>query len=234
MIGEIIDVITKECKAIPDYQVGTIMLKTDFSLKDIGSYDMPMILIDWIDAGDSGQLIGGLTRMDYVLALNSYNREPDALGDDGSGYPSNLLNVIDVTRRHFSRGNTANIIKPTGVLTVGNNYMVIAGAITYKGQVLQPGTSFTAVIGFTNYTTTAGGLVGNDVWLTYGMWQLLVDYGFRFTLGSLHAADALEGDGLVMGYGVVFETISFDRVTGNTQPSNGGITTINQVRNPPY
>jgi hypothetical protein len=49
----------------------------------------------------------------------------------------------------------------------------------------------------------------------------------------LHAADALEGDGLVMGYKIIFQSISFDAVTSNAPESTAVVTTIGQIGYPP-
>ena len=179
MTGDIIDAIMKESKAIPDLQVGTVILKTDFKLADIDSYSMPMLLFELLEGGESRQLIGGITRLDYYVALNVYAQAPDQLGDDTTGYSPSLLNIIDTIRVHFSNGR----------------------------------------------------LYG---WLTQGMTDILNNYGFRFSLGGIVEADALEGDGLLMGKRLVFETISFDMATCNNPQSTSPVTSVAQVGNPPY
>lgn len=53
-----------------------------------------------------------------------------------------------------------NIVSGTGgVLVVGTTYIVLTAAIVYNGTTYQPGQSFTAVTGHTNFTTSAGGYV---------------------------------------------------------------------------
>lgn len=234
MTDEIVYALMQECLAIPYFQVGTVLLKTDFDLTKIDSYSPPFLLLDFVEAGESGQLIGGVTRMDWVIAMNSYGLSPDTTGDDKTGYSTSLLKVVDIPRRHFSKGNQTLFVKPTGSLVVGYTYMVVVGAITYNGNLIQPGTSFIAVTGQTTFTTTAGGYVGYGPWLTYGMWQILVNYGFRFALSGLHPADHLDGDGLVMGYKVMFDSISFDTDTAGTQTSTAVVTSVAQLGNPPY
>jgi hypothetical protein len=234
MTDDIVFALMQECLAIPDFQVGTVILKTDFDLTKIDSYSPPFLLLDFVEAGDSGQLIGGVTRMDWIIAMNSYGYAPDTTGDDKTGDSTSLVKIVDVPRRHFSKGNQTIFVKPSGTLVVGNNYMVVAGAITYNGNLIQPGTSFIAVSGQTSYTTTAGGYVGCGPWLTYGMWQILVCYGFRFALSGLHPADHLDGDGLIMGYKIMFDSISFDTDTAATQPSTAVVTSVAQVGNPPF
>lgn len=49
------------------------------------------------------------------------------------------------------------LVLSTGVLVVGGVYTVYGGAITYNAAVYQPGSSFTAVVGHTVFTTTANG-----------------------------------------------------------------------------
>lgn len=238
MTDEILDAVMKECQAIPYFQVGTVMLKTDFDLKKIGSYDAPFLLFDFMEAADSGQLIGGLTRMDWVIGMNSYNREPDAMGDDETGYSTGLMKVVDVPRRHFSKGNNGAFILPADMLIVGKKYMVLGGADTdtviYDSITYNVGDNFTAVIGQTSYTTPGTGYLVTGGWLTVGMWNILNKYGLRFTLSGITTADALEGDGLVMGYRVGFDSISFDQDTSNIAQSSVPLTALTNVGNPPY
>ena len=161
MIGRILQAVIDECKALPIDGVGTIILKTDYRSSNLESYAMPLLLLDLMEAPESGQYIGALTRMDYIFALNSYNYEPNSGCDPDGGYSTSLLNIIDTIRRHFSYG----------------------------------------------------------VWITSEMTDILNSYGFRFTLGGLTPADPLEADGLIMGYKVVFDSISFDVETNDVAPS---------------
>lgn len=44
-------------------------------------------------------------------------------------------------------------------------------------------------------------------------------YGFKFTLSGLTRANALERDGMVMGWRIVFDSLSIDEETDNVYPS---------------
>lgn len=165
MTGEILQAVLDECRAVVTTKfgedIGTLILKTDYRPENLPSYQMPVLLLDLMDGPESGQYVGGLTRMDWIFAMNSYNYEPNVNVDSDLGYATSLLNITDTVRRHFSFG----------------------------------------------------------VWLTAGMSAILDAYGFRFTLSGLLHADALEADGVVMGYKIVFESISFDQVTQDVAPS---------------
>jgi len=54
------------------------------------------------------------------------------------------------------------VIPASGTLIVGHVYTVFGGAITYNSVVYNPGQSFTAVTGFTSYTTSANGYVADN------------------------------------------------------------------------
>lgn len=57
--------------------------------------------------------------------------------------------------------NSVNV-PVSGTLIVGHVYTVFGGAITYNSVVYNPGQSFTAVTGFTSYTTAANGYVSDN------------------------------------------------------------------------
>jgi len=68
------------------------------------------------------------------------------------------------------------------------------------------------------------------VWLTLGMTAITNTYGFRITtLGGLVPADQLEGDGLIMGYKIMFESLGFDIETENVAPSTAPLEHVEQV-----
>ena len=100
---------------------GTVILKTDYRPKDLSSYTMPLLLVDLLDAPDSMQYPGGVTRVDWNFALNAYNYMPDPTIDDQTGGARNLLDVMDDIRRHFSMGIWMNTISPT-LTDVLNDY----------------------------------------------------------------------------------------------------------------
>lgn len=102
MIGEIIDSVLKECRALLDGAGATVILKTDFRTDNLATYGMPLLLLDIPDGTDTGMYLGGHTRTDWVFGFNSYNNEPDAYNDDTTGYSTGLLDIIDEIRRHFS------------------------------------------------------------------------------------------------------------------------------------
>lgn len=57
------------------------------------------------------------------------------------------------------------------------------------------------------------------IWLTADMPAIEDKYQFCFTLSGLHRADALEADGLTMGWKIIFDSISLDEDTGFTETS---------------
>lgn len=175
MIGEILDAVIKECTALLEGTGATVILKTDFKSNSIATYGMPLLLLDIPDGTDTGMWHGGATHADWLFALNSYNYEPDAYGDDKSGYSTGLLDVIDEIRRHFSF----------------------------------------------------------EVWETQDMIDVCIKYGFRYSLSGILPADALEGDGLVMGYKIVFDSIAIDLTTAAVADSSAVLEHVTQQGYPP-
>ena len=67
---------------------------------------------------------------------------------------------------------------------------------------------------------TGSGLLKSFQWLTQGMNDILNSYGFRFTLSGIVKADALDQDGLILGYRIVFDSLAYDMVTFNAKQSD--------------
>lgn len=175
MIGQILQAVMNECSAFYADKGGTFILKTDYRVSDLPSYTMPLCLFDLIEAEESGQFVGGVTKMDWVFGMNSYNHEPNPLNEPDNGYSSGLLNVVDEIRVHFSKG----------------------------------------------------------IWLTQGMVDILTNYGFRFTLSGVMQADALDESGLVMGYKIVFDSMSIDLATDPINESTAPLEHVVQIDYPP-
>ena len=74
--------------------------------------------------------------------------------------------------------------------------------------------------------------IGN--WITEGMGNVLNNYCFKFTLSSISPADALNEDGLVMGYKIIFDSVALDTVTDVVQDSVSVVEVVEQVGNPPF
>ena len=180
MIADILNAVTQECKQFLSASGGTIILKTDYSPKKIEGYTMPLLIIEMLPASEAYQYSGGVSRVDWMFKLNSYNYMPDGMIDDDSGYSRDLLQVIDDIRVHFSVGNWVN----------------------------------------TTITPT--------------MSDVLSDYCFKFTLSNVQNADPLDGEGLNMGYGIVFDSCGVDVSTGSVQPSTQPLDAVNQINNPPF
>jgi hypothetical protein len=175
MIGEILNAVILECRELLKDTGGTVILKTDYRGTSDTSYTMPLLLLDLLEAPDSAQLPGGVTRKDWIFALNAYNYEPNSYTDDTSGYSEKLLNIIDTIRQHFSLGT----------------------------------------------------------WLTQGMTDINTNYGFKFTLSGVVPADALDQDGLIMGYRIMFDSIAFDTDTSFVQMSESDLEHVTQQGYPP-
>lgn len=109
MIGDILKAILTECRVfLSDAEgggfIGTVILKSEYSAKNLPTYSMPLLLLDMTDGSDSRAFIGGGESMDWSFAFNSYNYNADAYADDAlaGGYSEDLLDVIDLIRQHFS------------------------------------------------------------------------------------------------------------------------------------
>lgn len=118
MIGEIIDAVIKEIQALFDDTNSTVALKTGFNTDNLVAYKMPLLLLDIPDGTETGMYHGGVTHADWLFALNSYSYEPDAYGDDLSGFSTSLLNITDEIRRHFS----FEVWKTQAMYDIRNNY----------------------------------------------------------------------------------------------------------------
>jgi len=101
MINKILQAVITECQAAQPE--ATILFRTDFKLDNVPTYSMPLLLVDLVDAPDSGQAIGGVTIMEWIFALNSYNYMPNPEASPDGGYSSDLLEPIDCIRRHFTK-----------------------------------------------------------------------------------------------------------------------------------
>ena len=166
MINEILQAVIDECNAFQPSS--TIIFKTDFKNDNLPTYSMPLILIDLVDAPDSGQSIGGATIMEWLFSLNSYNYMPNAENSIDNGYSTDLIKVVDDIRRYF---------------TVG-------------------------------------------VWQTAEMTNIENNYGFKFSLSGIMAADQIDADGLVLGYKINFISISIDMDTFDMPQSISAVTVI--------
>lgn len=180
MIGEITKAILDECAALLQGTGAEIILKTNFKKMEDESYSGNFILLDVQDAPDSLMYMGGLTRMDWKFAFNSYNFQPDAYNDDTSDYSTSLMNFIDIVRQHFTAGYS------------------------------------------------------NQQWFTAGMNTIFNTYGFQFTFGGVFVAEAIEKDGVTMGWGVIMESTGLDDTTLSIIESAARLQTVNQVNNPPF
>jgi hypothetical protein len=67
------------------------------------------------------------------------------------------------------------------------------------------------------------------VWITEAMTGIEDNYGFRFTMGGIHKADLLQGDGVVMGWRIVFDSMAVDQVTDLVEPSTEALSNVVQV-----
>jgi hypothetical protein len=71
------------------------------------------------------------------------------------------------------------------------------------------------------------------IWLTQGMTDILNNYCFKYTLSGIVPADALDQDGLVMGYRIVFDSIAIDNSTNSVQMSESVLEHVHQMGYPP-
>lgn len=103
MISEILQAIIEETKALLAETGATIIFKTDYKSTELTSYNMPLVIIDLYEAPDSGQMIGGVSKIDWIVGLNTYNYMPNGYAAPDGGYSTDLLLPIDTVRRHFSK-----------------------------------------------------------------------------------------------------------------------------------
>lgn len=78
----------------------------------------------------------------------------------------------------------------------------------------------------------------NGIWLnttvTPIMDDILNNYNFKFTLSGIQQADALEHDGTIMGYRIVFDSVALDNQTDENPLSSAPLATVTEVNNPPF
>lgn len=72
-----------------------------------------------------------------------------------------------------------------------------------------------------------------NLWLTESMTNIFDVYGFQFTLTGVTNADALDQDGLIMGFRIGFDSTAFDNSTLFVN-DNVSLQTASQVNNPPF
>lgn len=214
MLGEIINSILLETKALLSSTGATVMMKTNFQPKRLPDNNGNFVLLDLEAAPDTIQFPGGLTRCDWKFGFGSYNYEPDAYVDDESGFSTSLLDFIDRIRQHFSLGALGKgVAMPNDTLKVGVIYQVINGTIIYDGNPLIAGTFFVCISEALTFTSTNNGYVVGTSWLTQAMVTIFNTYGFQFTLTGITNADALDQDGLIIGFKIGFDSTAFDQVT---------------------
>lgn len=218
MIGFILNAVIQEAKQfLLSEDVGAqLITRTNFKSGKVNiDKNIPLVLLDLNEAQDSYQLIGGLTMCGWKWSFNSYAYMPDAYNDDPSGYSAELLyDPIDTIRRHFSLGPLGQgLVFETGTLISGKIYQVALGTIIYDGDVFTPGTFFTCNDLVTTFTTSNGGYCIGTSWMTQGMVDVFNQYGFCFTLSGITAAEQIDESGLLLGYGIEFESVSLDGKT---------------------
>ena len=233
MLGIILDSILQETKALFSGTGAQVMLKTNFLAKQTPDNNGTFVLLDLMNAPDSLQYLGGLSMLAYDFGFNSYSYEPDAYVDDNSGFSTGLLDFIDTVRQHFTLGPFGKGVFNAGDnLRVGVIYKVQLGSITYNSVLITEGMLFTCLQGITTFTTTDGGFVIGTPWFTQGMVTIFNDFGFAFTLTGITNADALDQNGLIMGYKIGLISTALDSVTLFTE-NDITLQTITQINNPP-
>lgn len=71
------------------------------------------------------------------------------------------------------------------------------------------------------------------IWLTQGMTDINTKYNFKFTLSGILPADALQEEGLTMGWKIMFDSIAIDTSTNWTQTSTSDLEHVVQQGYPP-
>lgn len=102
--GDILNAIQKELLAFTSGKGATVLFKSDYRANKLPSYTMPLILLDVPEAPDTTQYMGGATRVDMVIHINTYVLSPDVTLDDPGTSSNDLLNFIDQVRQYFSFG----------------------------------------------------------------------------------------------------------------------------------
>lgn len=214
MIGEILNAILQETKALLSGTGATVLFKANFKPEKFPDNNGNFVLLGLEAAPNTTQFPGGLTRTDYIWGFDSYNWEPDAYVDDNSGYSTELSNFIDTIRQHFSLGALGNGLSYAGtILNDGVIYQVKNGTIIYNSITLTDGVYFTAIGNDSTFSTNDTGYVIGTSWLTQGMVTIFNQYGFQFTLVGITNADPIDQSGLEFGLKITFDSTSFDGVT---------------------
>lgn len=214
MLGEILQAILQETKALFSGTGAQVMLKTNFLPKATPDNNGTFVLLDLQNAPDTTQFPGGLTMCCYDFGVNTYTWEPDSYVDDDTPFSTSLLNFIDKVRQHFTLGPLGNgLVYPNGILIVNKIYQVVNSTIIYNGNPLITGTYFTCLDGITSFTSASNGYVIGTSWLTQGMVDIFNQFGFQFTLTGITNADALDQNGIIMGYKIGLISTSFDQIT---------------------
>jgi|GEM_PF-2401905 len=233
MTGPILDAVENEIQAVLEGTGAMLMLKTNFKPGKMPDNSGNFVLLGFDEADDTFQYPGGLTRADWHWSLNSYNYEPDAYHDDTTGYSTNLLNFIDLIRRHFSLGALGDgVVTAAGQLRPGLIYKVAFGTVLYNNISYSVNQYFTAIDTVLTFTTSTGGYVIGTSWLTQGMVTIFNNYGFQFTLSGILNADPVDQDGVIMGFKIVFESTALDNKT--LYSGEAPLISVTQVDNPPF
>jgi len=71
------------------------------------------------------------------------------------------------------------------------------------------------------------------IWLTAGMTAIAENYANSMMLSGVMPGDALDRDGLIKGFKVMFDTASIDTDTASVKPSTEVLETVTQICYPP-
>ena len=101
-LSDLIAAITKELKYLFIEKAGaTVIFDTGLNGDYAGS--LPICIFSIEDSNESAQLSGnGITRQDYELYFKIYPFEPNAFLSDDGNYSSDLAQVVDDLRVHFT------------------------------------------------------------------------------------------------------------------------------------
>ena len=98
--NDIVSALMKELKYFFSDKGGNAILNTE--LNNDFTFTSPLCVLDVRDAGNSGRLIGGVTKYEPDIDFRVYPLEPNAYNSDDGNYSTDLIKIVDLVRQHFS------------------------------------------------------------------------------------------------------------------------------------
>ena len=102
MIGQVIEALSNEIKALFAETGCTVLRDTQFSVDKMPLYTVPVIIISANNTPDEYQYIGGITAVDIDFNIKVFFYDLNSGLDEDSGYSADAYNVIDTIRKYIA------------------------------------------------------------------------------------------------------------------------------------